>query len=56
MVMHRYPTASARPDGLLLLCGGRDANSVVSAMLFVGVASPVVQQNLGVADWGYLVA
>lgn len=26
----RYATASARSDGLLLLCGGRDANSVVS--------------------------
>ncbi|KAL9296927.1 hypothetical protein ACSQ67_022823 [Phaseolus vulgaris] len=25
-----YATASARSDGLLLLCGGRDANSVVS--------------------------
>ncbi|MQM19303.1 hypothetical protein Taro_052304 [Colocasia esculenta] len=24
-----YATASARSDGLLLLCGGRDANSVV---------------------------
>lgn len=26
----RYATASARSDGLLLLCGGRDASSVVS--------------------------
>jgi hypothetical protein len=25
----RYATASARSDGLLLLCGGRDGNSVV---------------------------
>jgi hypothetical protein len=31
----RYATASARSDGLLLLCGGRDANSVVSFILFV---------------------
>ena len=29
-MMFRYATASARSDGLLLLCGGRDANSVVS--------------------------
>ncbi len=28
----RYATASARSDGLLLLSGGRDANSVVRAM------------------------
>ena len=28
--LSRYATASARSDGLLLLCGGRDANSVVS--------------------------
>jgi hypothetical protein len=28
--LFRYATASARSDGLLLLCGGRDANSVVS--------------------------
>ena len=28
---HRYATASARGDGLLLLCGGRDASNVVSA-------------------------
>jgi len=27
---NRYATASARSDGLLLLCGGRDASSVVS--------------------------
>ncbi|XP_074357906.1 uncharacterized protein LOC141697422 isoform X2 [Apium graveolens] len=27
----RYATASARSDGLLLLCGGRDANSVSTA-------------------------
>lgn len=26
----RYATASARSDGLLLLCGGRDASSVVN--------------------------
>jgi hypothetical protein len=34
----RYATASARSDGLLLLCGGRDGNSVVcetmSALLY----------------------
>lgn len=30
MYLNRYATASARSDGLLLLCGGRDANSVVS--------------------------
>ena len=29
----RYATASARSDGLLLLCGGRDANSVVSQIV-----------------------
>ena len=28
----RYSTASARSDGLLLLCGGRDANSVVRSL------------------------
>lgn len=32
MALCRYATASARSDGLLLLCGGRDANSVVSEM------------------------
>lgn len=31
----RYATASARSDGLLLLCGGRDANSVVSKTIVV---------------------
>nr|XP_009598633.1 serine/threonine-protein phosphatase BSL3-like isoform X1 [Nicotiana tomentosiformis] len=30
-----YATASARSDGLLLLCGGRDANSVVSEACFL---------------------
>jgi len=30
LILVRYATASARSDGLLLLCGGRDANSVVS--------------------------
>lgn len=30
LCLFRYATASARSDGLLLLCGGRDANSVVS--------------------------
>lgn len=30
LYLTRYATASARSDGLLLLCGGRDANSVVS--------------------------
>ena len=29
-LLGRYATASARSDGLLLLCGGRDASSVVS--------------------------
>ena len=33
--MTRYATASARSDGLLLLCGGRDANSVVSYLLIL---------------------
>lgn len=32
-VLTRYATASARSDGLLLLCGGRDANGVVSKSL-----------------------
>ncbi|KAK1270459.1 hypothetical protein QJS04_geneDACA012912 [Acorus gramineus] len=31
---HRYATASARSDGLLLLCGGRDANSVPLASAY----------------------
>lgn len=35
MLLSRYATASARSDGLLLLCGGRDANSVVSGDLFL---------------------
>ncbi|XP_022730626.1 serine/threonine-protein phosphatase BSL3-like isoform X1 [Durio zibethinus] len=30
-----YATASARSDGLLLLCGGRDANSVVSGEVHI---------------------
>ena len=30
LFLSRYATASARSDGLLLLFGGRDANSVVS--------------------------
>lgn len=33
--INRYATASARSDGLLLLCGGRDANSVVSKRVVV---------------------
>ena len=35
----RYATASARSDGLLLLCGGRDANSVVSSELTLRIDS-----------------
>ncbi|KAH9627428.1 hypothetical protein KSS87_012078 [Heliosperma pusillum] len=33
-VADRYATASARSDGLLLLCGGRDANSVPLASAY----------------------
>jgi hypothetical protein len=32
-----YATARARSDGLLLLCGGRDANSVVSQRVFTAM-------------------
>jgi hypothetical protein len=50
MVIFRYATASARSDGLLLLCGGRDANSVVSAMLSVAVASPICSKIYELLD------
>jgi hypothetical protein len=39
MLLFRYATASARSDGLLLLCGGRDTNSVVSDILLLAVNS-----------------
>jgi hypothetical protein len=42
----RYATASARSDGLLLLCGGRDGNSVVSFILSAGVISTVVYHKI----------
>jgi hypothetical protein len=42
----RYATASARSDGLLLLCGGRDANSVVRFILSAGVISTVVYHKI----------
>ena len=35
LLLSRYATASARSDGLLLLCGGRDANSVVSYLFII---------------------
>lgn len=35
LILSRYATASARSDGLLLLCGGRDANSVVGYLFIL---------------------
>jgi hypothetical protein len=32
---YRYATASARSDGMLLLCGGRDASGTVDFSAFV---------------------
>ena len=32
---YRYATASARSDGMLLLCGGRDASGMVDSSAFV---------------------
>lgn len=34
MLFHRYATASARSDGMLLLCGGRDSSGMVQTALF----------------------
>ncbi|RZR88754.1 hypothetical protein BHM03_00016374 [Ensete ventricosum] len=33
MLFHRYATASARSDGMLLLCGGRDSSGMVRFLL-----------------------
>ncbi|KAM7522628.1 hypothetical protein LguiA_012530 [Lonicera macranthoides] len=46
VTLSRYATASARSDGLLLLCGGRDANSVGNSSLPEQFHHNVKQQKM----------